>query len=392
MALDFEDASLAEHCEASLANYNDEDFLEKLDCSAEHIVNNEYTTSLVEDCGKICGECGDTYNEERKAVSKWHGKGKICEIKENFLGWDFKFSLSSVAKEELKFWVNNLRKLNGRCIINDRTFQAVCFSDASATGFGGYEVSNATNPVHGEWQPFERRKSSTWRELVALLRTLQALSGILGNKTIKWFVDNAGVVSILRFGSRKKELHQIAKTVWQLCRFINSNIFPQWIPRERNQLADQWSRYSDKDEWGLIDEQFGYIDGLWGPHTVDRFATRFNARCARFNSKMFCLQAEGIDTFAQNWNQENNWFCPPVNLIVKVLEKCKQDKAEGTLIVPFWPSAYFFPLIKPDGMHFANFVVAFEIFYGSYKSSRATSNSIFDKFPNFDTLALRIRF
>ena len=306
--------------------------------------------------------------------------------------WDHKYILSSNAKEELRFWMANIRAKNGRGLLGVRSFDAVCFLDASAEGYGGYEASRPDYPVRGAWQQQEQKMSSAWRELVALLRTMQGLRDQLRNRKMKWFVDNKAVVSILRVGSRKPALHILALEVARLGEELNLVLETQWISREFNQLADEYSRCSDRDDWGLQDAHFIAIDSCWGPHTVDRFPAFHNRKCNRFNSKSPTAETEGVDAFAQDWSKDNNWLCPPVGLIAKVLAHCRMQQAFGTLIVPFWPSAYFWPLLKPDGERFADFVIAHERFYGHYKNWNQLDTCSFDGAPNFDTLALRIRF
>lgn len=54
--------------------------------------------------------------------------------------------------------------------------------------------------------------------------------------------------------------------------------------REQNKIADNLSRYSDCDDWGIHSDVFEELDALWGTHTLDRFATDYNSKCIRFNS------------------------------------------------------------------------------------------------------------
>jgi hypothetical protein len=53
--------------------------------------------------------------------------------------------------------------------------------------------------------------------------------------------------------------------------------------REENIKTDNLSRVIDLDDWGVSIEFFNFIDGLWGKHTVDRFADNLNAKISKFN-------------------------------------------------------------------------------------------------------------
>ena len=44
----------------------------------------------------------------------------------------------------------------------------VVYSDASATGYAGYEVNTNNDISHGVWTHEESVKSSTWKELVTV--------------------------------------------------------------------------------------------------------------------------------------------------------------------------------------------------------------------------------
>ena len=89
-----------------------------------------------------------------------------------------------------------------------------------------------------------------------------------------------------------------------------------------------------------------------GAHTQYRFADHVNAQIPRFNSRFWVPSSEAVDTFTCDWSMENNWWCPPVYLVPRVLRHAKNTKAKGTLITPQWPSAPFWPLLFPNGWDF----------------------------------------
>ena len=45
------------------------------------------------------------------------------------------------------------------------------------------------------------------------------------------------------------------------------------MPRNDNERADALSRIIDYDDWSINPSVFKWLDSIWGPHTVDRFAT-----------------------------------------------------------------------------------------------------------------------
>ena len=138
-----------------------------------------------------------------------------------------------------------------------------------------------------------------------------------------------------------------------------------------------------------------------GPFTIDRLAASYNAQLPRFSSRFWCPETEAVDAFTQNWAHEMNWICPPVSLIIPVLRHMSVCIAKGTLIVPSWPPAIFWPALKPGPGRFAPFVkdsmvlpkVAHMCIAGegqliAYKSKL----SVFTGTPSFDLLALQVEF
>ena len=53
----------------------------------------------------------------------------------------------------------------------------------------------------------------------------------------------------------------------------------------------------------------------------------------------------GVDAFFQQRTGENCLVVPPVNIITQVLSYMVSQKYKGTLIVPSWPSAVFWPIL-----------------------------------------------
>ena len=124
----------------------------------------------------------------------------------------------------------------------------------------------------------------------------------------------------------------------------------EWIPRSQNDQADFLSRIYDPDDWGLSWDTFQNIDIVWGPHSFDRFANYLNAKLPRFNSRFWNLGSD--------WAGENNYVCSPICCLTpRVLLHMRICKASGTLIVPLWHSAPFWPMISAGGDKFSDFVV-----------------------------------
>ena len=237
------------------------------------------------------------------------------------------------------------------------TVRVFFYSDASDTRYGGYFVQCGQDLVSGTWSDKEIRTSSTLRKILAVKFVLLSLLDQLSGLTVKWFRDNQNVTRIVSSGSSKGDLRSEALSNFNNCCSNGISIKMEWIPRTQNDKADFLSRICDSDDWGLLWNTFHNIDLVCGPHSIDRFANYLNAKPSRFNSRFWNPGSEGIDSFVMDWAGENNFICPPVSLIPRVLLHMRNCKASGTLIVPLWHSAPFWPMICSDGVNFSDFII-----------------------------------
>jgi len=193
---------------------------------------------------------------------------------------------------------------------------------------------------------FESQQSSTFRELKAIFYVIKAHVASLRHKRVKVFTDNENTSSIVSVGSQKQHLKCLVLDILQLCLVNDIQIDAQLIPRDANVRADLLSRFVNKDDWSLNCEIFAQLDSRWGPHSVDRFASHYNAQLSRFNSRFLSPGCCAVDGLSQDWHDENNWLCPPVSIIVDVIRHVRACRAVGTLIVLEWPSAFFLAVVE----------------------------------------------
>lgn len=260
--------------------------------------------------------------------------------------WGSKSPLTYACKDELNFWLNNLH-LAKTVPFEKPTplFTKLIYSDASAVGAGAFIQNIPGSELTQLWTSEESNKSSTWRELRAVLLFLNTHKGILQKQSIKWYSDCQNVIKILNKGSMKPELNDMALSIYRFCITYSIDLSMEWIPRELNTVADTLSKCLDLDDWGVSDRIFAYFSKTVGPFTLDVFANDHNSKCLRFFSKHFCSQTSGVDAFSFSWKNEFIWAVPPPKFIVKVLLHANACKAKGVLIIPKWQSAHFWPAI-----------------------------------------------
>ena len=299
------------------------------------------------------------------------------------------------AGEELRFWAECFDQFNSQPIWHSPAAVRCVYSDASDTGYGGYTVEHGMHVVQGNWLPDEAVQSSTWRELVAVGRVLEAIAQKLSNLRIRWFTDNQNVVRILQVGSAKSHIQVEACKVFKTCIQYNIRLEPEWIPREKNQLADYVSRIVDYDDWQLDPVVFAMLNTLWGPYSVDRFASSYNAQLVQFNSRFASHGTEAVDAFTVDWHGENNWCCPPPYLVPRVIRHMETCKAHGTLVVPCWESAPFWPLLWSEGEGWAPFIAnirSLPLSEWLVRPGRSGGQLFKRKFPNTAMLAVHLYF
>ena len=112
--------------------------------------------------------------------------------------------------------------------------------------------------------------------------------------------------------------------------------------------------FSSNDGWTLAPYVFRKVDNHpgYGPHTVDGMATPQNRQLDKF----CCLQdCSNINDPSAKWlgpveeldfSKENVYINPPWAKISWVLNRVLEQQSEATIIIPVWPNARWFPLLR----------------------------------------------
>ena len=182
------------------------------------------------------------------------------------------------------------------------------------------------------------------RELLGIFHGLAQLKSELYGQSVNWITDCKNIVKIVKRGSMKPYILNIAIAIFHMARQNKVCINMVWVPRTQNQEADFWSRVCDFDDWGIQPVWFQKICNFFElTPTVDRFADNKNTKLPRFNARFFNAKAEAIDCFSQDWSAETNWVVPPIFLALRAIEHCRACRANMILVVPFWRYAVFWP-------------------------------------------------
>ena len=275
--------------------------------------------------------------------------------------WDTKFTLDMFCRKEILFWKENISQLNQRDCFLEKAPSRFVYSDASDSGCGAIALLNGEKICHKMFTETDRYRSSTWRELTAIHYALRSFIDLLRATHVKWYTDNRAVTSIVEVGSMNPELQVLTINIFQLCLSNNITLDIQWVPREQNARADYISRLIDPDDWQITEEFFQILETLWGPHSVDCFANYYNYKIPQFFSRFWNPNTSGVDFFVQTLSNENCLAVPPISIISRAIQYLRMQEAQVTLVVPYWPSANYWPIVMSK---YIQFVQDYRLFEG----------------------------
>jgi hypothetical protein len=192
----------------------------------------------------------------------------------------------------------------------------------------------------------EKQETIGVKEAWALQEGLEAFQAdFLPGDCIEVLGDNASVVySANKLYSRNLEMHRAIQRTEEWASRRKVAWFMTWVPTTTN-LADAPSRRTPAETYQF--SHFEEVTRAWGvTPTIDRFATRADRLCQRYNCAFNEQWSEG-SAWDHNWgaNQEENWWNPPFSLLGRVLMKILAEGAGGILVMPEWRSRSWFQLV-----------------------------------------------
>jgi len=266
-------------------------------------------------------------------------------------GWDSLIFLDQDAMEELQWWHENIRTWKATPV-SQPVPTMVLMTDASKTGWGATLEGIAS--THGFFTHDIQVRSSNYRELYAVFLAISSLQEKIQDQHLLLRTDNITTMYYINGqGGPHKPLNKLAKLIFWAVKQCRATLKALHIPGELNTRADELSRLNPITEWALHPEAFQHLEDLWGPHTIDRFATNHNHCLPRYNSRFYHPQAEATDAMTQDWSQENNYINPPFRMLPQIIKKVLQEECQATIIAPLWPSAQWFPMLLRLASDFA---------------------------------------
>ncbi|WAR11495.1 hypothetical protein MAR_025675 [Mya arenaria] len=181
--------------------------------------------------------------------------------------WSDSLIITPEVAEELQWWLNSVDYWNSREICSE-TIQAQVVTDASGLGWGATYGSHVAS---GDWNRRVSYLSSNEREMLAILMAIKAFAKLLRGLVVQVLTDNISAMTYInQMGGPSQKLSRLALAIWAEAFDHGITLRCAHIAGVQNGQADYWSRTPDKHNWMLHPAVFGYIDKLYGRHTIDR--------------------------------------------------------------------------------------------------------------------------
>jgi hypothetical protein len=255
--------------------------------------------------------------------------------------WSDVLTLDEHTHSDLQWWVQALSSWNG-APIQKGPIDMQMETDASTSGWGAC-ITGTNQFAAGFWNERLRLMPSNYREMMAVLMALKSFNFPRGIK-LQVLTDNVTTACYInQLGGPSPNLAQLANALWMEAHDQRLTLSARHLQGKLNVTADTLSRLADHYEWQLNTNLFRYLNQIWGPHTIDRFATMSNTQLPLYNSRYADPYTAGVDALPQqNWHTHNNFVNPPFRLIGKILHVIEAQGAHATLIAPYWPAQPWF--------------------------------------------------
>jgi len=143
------------------------------------------------------------------------------------------------AAEEIRFWCENLERLNGAAIMAPE-HELIAHTDASEHGWG---LTVARKSFGGYLPEAVIGSSSTMRELVALAIGLRAAASDIAGKRLLVKMDSRPATrNLVKGGGPVPELCDVVRVIWKFCEENKTTPTYFWVPRKENKVADELSK------------------------------------------------------------------------------------------------------------------------------------------------------
>jgi hypothetical protein len=259
------------------------------------------------------------------------------------VGWGGKVKLTNQAVKDVKALASFPARWNGSFIWTPAA-DATLTTDASDVGWGAiFQAEGQRLEAQGYWGQHMASQHIMVRETAGVRLGLREFLPEVRGKVVEVIVDNSATFyGTKNWVSRSPELMGQLRKIFSLCDGYEITVVPRLVKSAANP-ADSLSRFQRDAEWGLVRRGFDLVEALYGPHSIDMFASDENAKLPRFFSMLGGGKAEADNALLQSWEGENAYAAPPWKLIGDVVKKLGSCSSVAcTLVVPDFPGARWY--------------------------------------------------
>ena len=294
-------------------------------------------------------------------------------------------SPNSLAVQELHWWLQHIP--NACRHIHLPKIDFTIYTDASELGWG---ATDGCFPTEGRWGANEQSHINFLELKAVFLALNRYYESWKGSRHIRIKSDNTTAIAYLNnMGwTVSVKCNILSKKIWELCNENGCWISAEHVPGSHNTVVDYMSRtFNENTEWKLspflfqsILQRFQFIAD------IDLFASYLNKQLSKYVSWHPNPESIGVDAFNMSWSKLKFYAFPPFSLVEKSVSKIIQEKASGIMVIPWWPTQNWFPVM-------AQSLVDYPIILPQKKATLTLplhENKSHPLFPKLQLLAIRL--
>ena len=144
--------------------------------------------------------------------------------------------------------------------------------------------------------------------------------------------------------------NDLAFDVWQFCIKYDPNLTAAYIQGILNKVSDNESRnFKSPDKERMLNPKLltTAIEILNFTPEIDLFASRLNKQFPQYCVYRPDPDGKFIDAFSISWSYITFYCFLPFNCILRAVRKIIQDQALGILVIHYWQTQPWYPMLMP---------------------------------------------
>ncbi|KAA6390383.1 MAG: hypothetical protein EZS28_014091 [Streblomastix strix] len=201
------------------------------------------------------------------------------------------------------------------------------------------------------WRENEAEMTSNVKEIKVIyygLLRLEQIFKMMQDQAVLRRQDNTTAVYVIGKWNAKESLIERIKQVFYLMKRLKLLITTIRIPGKLNSTTDSLSRLCRSGECTLNDGMIQMICKTWNyMPEINIFATQYKKLINNYATvDLNDLGTHFHNAFNYKWGKVKLYIHPPIPILSRVLQKMRQDKAQGIVIAPIQLGQSWFTKLK----------------------------------------------